>query len=68
MICPLLTIARPVKPRIEEFGDRDCVKGDCAWWNVALECCDITNIATDLQSIANSLFTIANEMPTPRKR
>jgi hypothetical protein len=59
MKCPLQTLIKPGVGTHQWVDFFECIKEECAWWNVLEhECCHIT-IARELSVIKANLYEIA---------
>ena len=64
MKCPLLVSGWWSKEPGFKTSKTDCLKQECAWWNVGLECCHIREIAVSLEVLSDSLDEISAKMPS----
>ncbi len=64
MKCPLLILAYTYVPgpTVENVGD--CLKEECAWWDIETEGCCILAIRECLSGIGEELNIIRGKMPT----
>ena len=46
MICPVMSYHR------ENFAERECEEGDCAWWNKNCGKCAIATLAENSESVS----------------
>ena len=64
MKCPLLTIASVWATPEQKIKALDCLKEECAWWNVGFECCVLHALRDDLNEISSALQGILIKMPS----
>lgn len=63
MKCPLPVIEVIPDSFPPEYGWRDCLEDECAWWLHMSKICAIAEIAVELEVISGALGSIEDKMP-----
>lgn len=63
MQCPLLSMILYHREGFLPGGGAECLKEDCAWWQVGDEQCAILNLTEGIALAAHWLGEIANKIP-----
>lgn len=51
MECPIKNHAFETSPFKTKSATRDCIKEECAWWNVHNKCCAVLMMSYDTRDI-----------------
>ena len=64
MKCPLANSMRTDTPGEIQFAFRDCLEGECAWWDKSFNCCAMLSKAEWLDTISMELNAIEKKLPS----
>ena len=64
MKCPLFIMSDTRVQLGEETEVGDCIKEDCAWYDLATGCCSVLSISRLLTAVGNVLGNIHADMPS----
>lgn len=62
MKCPLFHRPKLDEPGIMSYQTGDCLKGECAWWDIITERCAVKEIAVQLRSANAILVRLGQNM------
>jgi len=63
MKCPLFRAANITSDFDSSWSGDDCLKEECAWWDVEMGQCSINSLKSNLENIVLRLRDLVDKMP-----